>query len=103
MAASRALPIAAVFLLVCAAVPATSGQQAAPTPATTAQAAPAPTAADQRAQRLHADAARLNGLVEQLELELHKAGKDELSLQTVRLAEQVQALSRQIQVELQQP
>jgi hypothetical protein len=97
------LPVAAFLLVGWLGAPNAVGQQSASTPVVAAQASPAPSAEDQRAQRLHADAAHLNDLAQQLQLALHKAGEDKLSLETVRLAQQVQLLSRQIQAELRQP
>lgn len=104
VAANRALPFTAWFLLACVGAPGAMGQQpAAAAPTATVPAAAAPTADQLRAQRLHNEASQLNQTVQQLQVELHKAGRDKLSLQAVRLAQQAQWLSRQIQAELEQP
>jgi gas vesicle protein len=64
---------------------------------------PALTPEQQRAQRLRDEAAQLDDLAQQLQHEMRKAGDDKLSLQAVRLAQQIQGLSKQIQAELRQP
>jgi hypothetical protein len=72
-------------------------------PAASSAQASTPTAEQERDQRLRNEAGQLNELVQQLQHEMRKAGNDTLSLQAVRLAQQVQALSKQIQAELRQP
>jgi len=66
------------------------------------QAAPAP-AADPQVQRLHGEAARMKDLVQQLHDEMRVTGDKTLSVKSVRLAQQIQALARQMEAELRQP
>jgi hypothetical protein len=103
---SRRVAAAAILLLlgVSAPVPASYAQavQAASSPSTAVQ-SPVLTPEQQRAQRLRDEASQLDDLTQQLQHEMRKAGDDKLSLEAVRLAQQIQWLSRQIQAELRQP
>ncbi len=67
--------------------------------AATAQAAPTPAQAE-RQQRMLADAAKMVELAQALKANVDKTGKDELNVQVIREAEQLEALARQVKAGL---
>ncbi len=69
-------------------------------PGRPATSAPAPSA---KQLRLRAETAQLNHLAAQLQQALDNSGDDKLSLDVVRLSQQMQSLARQIEAELNAP
>jgi hypothetical protein len=93
--------IAALHLLLPASVfSQTMSQSSAQENHATTQDAPPQTA---RSLRLRAETSHLNDLAAQLQQALDKSGKDQLSLEVVRLSEQIESLSKQIEWELRNP
>lgn len=56
-----------------------------------------------KAEHLRMDTAKLNELTAKLQLAVDKSNADQLSVEVIRLSQQVQGLSRQIQLELKNP